>query len=82
VKPELLKIICCPATRLELRMATRAEVEQINVDIAARSLRDQGGRVVESPVESALVSGDGRLAYPIRDGLPVLLVDAALPIVV
>ena len=40
---------------------------------------DRAGRA--EAVESGLLREDGRLLFPIRDGLPILLLDEAIPIV-
>lgn len=64
MNPELLQVICCPATRQSLRLAGDSELSRLN--------DREGG------VEAALVTEDGRMAYPIRDGLPVLLVSEGM----
>jgi uncharacterized protein YbaR (Trm112 family) len=60
----LLKILRCPESGQDLRMATPDELAAINA-----------GR--EPPMEAALVREDGRKAYPIRGGFPILLIDEA-----
>ena len=35
---------------------------------------------VREPIEALLVRADGKLAYPVRDGIPIMLVEEALPL--
>lgn len=75
---ELLEILCCPESRQDLRLAEAAELTELNAAIARGSVLDRKGKPVSRGIEAALVRQDGKLAYPIRDGIPVLLVDEAL----
>lgn len=75
---ELLDILCCPETRQDLRLAGVEELKAINAAIGTGSIRDSQGRVVAEVVEDALVRADGSRAYPVRGGIPVLLVDEAM----
>ena len=71
--PEYLSILMCPKTRGTLRLATDAEILDINQKIKA-------GVVSGDALEAGLVSECGSFLYPIRDGIPVLLADEALPL--
>lgn len=69
----LLDIICCPVTRLPLEPVPEATLHRLNGRIEAHALRSCGGGLVEQPLRQALMTRDGRLAYPVRDGIPILL---------
>ena len=75
---ELLDILCCPETRQDLRLAGVEELRALNLAIGRGEMRDAQGRPVAEVVEEALVRADGVRAYPVRGGIPVLLVDEAL----
>ena len=70
---KLLDILCCPATHLPLRVMPSAQLALLNASVEAGSLRFCDDKPVTEPLEQALVTEDGRLAYPIRDDIPLLL---------
>jgi len=78
VDKELLEILCCPETRQDLREAQGQELSDLNAAIARAQVKDVQGRPVKRALESALLRQDGKRAYPVRDGIPVLLVEEAL----
>jgi uncharacterized protein YbaR (Trm112 family) len=78
LNPELLALLVCPETHQDVALALPEEIAQINAAIAQGALRTVGGAVVELPVEAALIRIDRRVAYPIRDGIPVMLVAEGL----
>lgn len=75
---ELLEILCCPETRQDLREASGQELSALNAKIGRGELKDAQGRSVKRVLETALFRQDGKRAYPVRDGIPVLLVEDAL----
>ena len=68
----VLAVLRCPA-KPDLRLAPAGADVIARLGEAARTgtLRDAGGRVV-GPFDEALVREDGRVAYPVRDGIPFL----------
>lgn len=77
IQSELLEILICPASKQSLRPATNSELESLNSRIRSGSQRNEGGTIVEKPLEEGLVREDGCLLYPVTDGIPVMLVDEA-----
>jgi len=80
IDSELLKILCCPETHQELRLAEPAVINKLNGLIAAGSLTNRAGQPVKEQVDGGLVRADGKLLYPIRRNLPVMLVDEGIPL--
>lgn len=82
IDPELLEILACPVTHQPLAMAEAELVAALNAAIDSGGLKGVGGALVEGPLDGGLVREDGAVVYPIRDRIPVLLVDEgiALPL--
>jgi uncharacterized protein YbaR (Trm112 family) len=69
----LLEILCCPITRRPLRMLDAQTLDKVNAAIVSGKIRNHGGTTLAEPLAEALVSTDGDLVYPLRNGIPVLL---------
>lgn len=80
VDPELLEILVCPETKTPVRPADPGLLERVNQAIRAGSLRNRAGEVVQDVIEEGLVREDGLFLYPVRDGIPVMLIDESIPL--
>ncbi len=80
IAPDLLKILCCPETHQEVRLAEPAVIEAINARIAAGTLKNRAGQPVHERMDAGLIRADSKFLYPVRSDLPVMLVDEAIPL--
>jgi uncharacterized protein YbaR (Trm112 family) len=78
VSPELLEILVCPESRQPVVLASADVIEAVNARIRAGTLRNRGGQPVQQELREALVREDGRVLYPVDDGIPVMLVEESI----
>ena len=80
IDPEVLKVLCCPETRQPVRLADSALLNQLNERIAARGLLNRTGRSISEALSEGLVRSDGKILYPVRNDIPVMLVEEGIPL--
>ena len=78
VDPELIQILVCPESKQLLEEAAADLVRRINVAVAAGTIRNREGEVVREPLDGGLVREDGKFLYPVREGIPIMLIDEAI----
>ncbi len=76
----LLDILACPETKEEVRLAPEAVVDTVNGMIKAGTLVNRGGEKVTETIDGGLVRADGKYLYPIREEIPIMLIDEAIPL--
>lgn len=77
---DFLSLLCCPDDRTPLKPADDELVSRLNASIQAGHLKNRGGQTLSKQLDGALLRADGRIAYPIVDEIPVLLIDEGIPI--
>ena len=70
---KLLSILCCPVTHRDLIVAGSDLVKRVNTAIAEGAVSNREGTVLTESLSEALVTNDGKIIYPVIDGIPVLL---------
>lgn len=80
LNPELLALLRCPETHQMLTEATPEMIAKLNQAIGAGTAKNRGGEKVVDAVSGGLLREDKKFIYPIRNGLPILLIDAAFPL--
>ncbi len=69
----LLSILCCPVTHKGLSLAQADVLKLVNAAIGVGKLVNHDGAQVSEELKEALVTDDGKILYPVNDGIPVLL---------
>jgi len=75
---ELLDLLVCPETKQRLSLAGTELLARLNRAVEEGTLVDQGGDQVKNRIEAGLVREDGRVLYPVRDDIPVMLLEEAI----
>lgn len=78
VSPELLEILVCPETKQPVAPASEDLLQKLSKDIQAGQVRNRGGQKVTEPIVEGLVRQDGRILYPVDDGIPVMLIEESI----
>lgn len=81
IDQELLEILACPEDKTPVRMAVESDLDALNSRIRAGGVRNRGGDAVDQEVTAGLIREDSKYLYPIRDDIPIMLIDEAIPLV-
>ena len=79
VDEELLKILVCPENKSAVTLVAQDVPDRINAAITSGELKNRGGELVEQTIEGGLLREDGAYLYVIREDIPVMLIDEAIP---
>lgn len=80
IDPELLELLACPETQEPVELADPDLIRRINAAIQGGRVTNRAGEPVTEAIDGGLVRRDRRFLYPIRDEIPVMLVDEAIPL--
>ena len=78
VDGKLLEILCCPVSKVALARLERSRLEKLNQAISTGSVQYVGGDPVKDPLQEALITENGKVIYPVRDDIPVLLAEKGI----
>jgi selenocysteine lyase/cysteine desulfurase/uncharacterized protein YbaR (Trm112 family) len=78
IDQQLLTILVCPETHQPVRPADAGLLASVNKAIESGGLLNRAGVPVSSPLEDALVREDGRVLYPVREDIPIMLIDECI----
>jgi uncharacterized protein YbaR (Trm112 family) len=80
IDKELLSIICCPETKQAVTIADAVLVDKLNAAVARGGLKNKGKAPVSEQLDGGLIRADLKILYPIRGGIPVMLIEEGIPL--
>ena len=79
VDPELVEILVCPNTKLNVDLAPAEIVEKINLAIKENIVLNIDRQSVNDPLQDGLLREDDKIIYPVRESIPVMLIGEGIP---
>ena len=76
---KLLSILCCPVTHRDLALVRPDALSRLNAAISEGKVSNRDGTVLTEALDEALITNDGKIVYPVTDGIPVLLEGESIP---
>jgi uncharacterized protein YbaR (Trm112 family) len=80
IDKDLLAILCCPETKLDVSLAEDALISKINEAVSKGILKNKAQKPVSEPLDGGLIRSDRKILYPIREDIPVMLIDEGIPL--
>lgn len=77
---DLLAILCCPETKQPVSLADGDLIKQLNEAVARGALQNKGRKPVTEPLDGGLIRADRSILYPIREDIPVMLIEEGIPL--
>ena len=80
IPADLLVLLRCPQSGQPLALADAGTLSMLNQKItqAPGTVCNQGGAAVEHPLTEGLLRVDLALLYPVRDHIPLLLIEEGI----
>jgi uncharacterized protein YbaR (Trm112 family) len=80
IDKELLAILCCPETKQAVSLAEESLIQKLNAVLVRGELKNVGKRPVSAELDGGLIRSDRKILYPIRDNIPVMLIEEGIPL--
>ena len=78
IDADLLSILACPEDKSPVHLASPEVVTQVNEGIRQGKVKNRAGQVVSEEISEGLIRADGKYLYPVREDIPVMLIDEAI----
>ncbi len=79
INKELLDILCCPETKQDVTYVEGEIIDKINTAIKNGTVKNRGNQKVKEPIDAGLLREDRKYLYPIREDIPIMLIDEGIP---
>jgi uncharacterized protein YbaR (Trm112 family) len=77
---DLLAILCCPDTKQEVRLAENSLIAKLNEAVISGQLKNRANQPVTELLDGGLIRSDRKMLYPIREDIPVMLIEEGIPL--
>ena len=77
---DLLAILCCPDTKQGVSLADEVLIAKLNEAVSRGQLKNRANKPVAVPLDGGLIRGDQKMLYPIREDIPVMLIEEGIPL--
>ncbi len=78
ISNELLEILCCPKSKVAVKMVPEADLTAMNARIEQGGINYEDGTAVDKPLQEALITEDGKTLYRVDDNIPVMLIERGI----
>ena len=75
-----LDILACPETKEPVSPAGEELIARINAAIENGTLQNRTGQKIVEKIDGGLIRKDQKYLYPIRDDIPIMLIDEGIPL--
>lgn len=80
IAKDLLAILCCPETKQAVALADDQLIDKLNALMTKGELKNKAKKAVTENLDGGLIRADGKILYPIREDIPVMLIDEGIPL--
>lgn len=80
IDKDLLAILCCPDTKQDVSLADAALIATLNEAVSRGQFKNKANKPVTEPLDGGLVRSDRKILYPIRENIPVMLIEEGIPL--
>jgi uncharacterized protein YbaR (Trm112 family) len=80
IDKDLLAILCCPDTRQAVQLADDMLIGRLNEAVKQGRLKNKAQKPVTEPLDGGLIRADRKILYPIREDIPVMLIEEGIPL--
>jgi uncharacterized protein YbaR (Trm112 family) len=80
IDKDLLAILCCPDTKQDVSLAEEAFIAKLNAAVNRGQLKNKANKLITEPLDGGLIRADRQILYPIREDIPVMLIEEGIPL--